>query len=107
MGKNIFKEFTNQYELSKTLRFELKPIGETLDNMKNHLKYDKKLQTFMKDQDIENTYQALKPIIDDIHEEFINASLESQKAKGIDFSEYLKFYKQKKDDKGEKSLRNK
>ena len=29
-NKNIYKDFANQYELSKTLRFELKPIGKTL-----------------------------------------------------------------------------
>ncbi|MFH1546728.1 MAG: hypothetical protein ABIE14_05120, partial [Patescibacteria group bacterium] len=106
-ASSSFSDFTNLYELSKTLRFELKPVGETLKNMKNHLEYDQGLQTFMKDQDIENAYQTLKPIIDGIHEEFITNSLESQKTKEIDFSEYLEAYKQKKDDKKEKKLRNK
>ena len=107
MKKNNFGNFTNLYSLSKTLRFELKPVGETLENMKKHLEYDEKLQTFMKDQEIEDAYQTLKPIIDDIHEEFITDSLESEKAKAIDFLGYLENYKNKKDDKGEKELRSK
>lgn len=31
---NLFKDFTKKYQLSKTLRFELIPIGET----ENHIK---------------------------------------------------------------------
>lgn len=29
--EKMFQEFTNQYQLSKTLRFELKPISKTLE----------------------------------------------------------------------------
>lgn len=29
------KDFTNLYSLSKTLRFELRPIGKTLNNIKS------------------------------------------------------------------------
>ena len=68
---DIFSEFTNLYSLSKTLRFELKPIGKTLENMRDNLKFDKNLQTFFSDQEIENAYQTLKPIFDSLHEEFI------------------------------------
>ena len=46
---NNFSTFTNQYELSKTLRFELKPVGETLEKMKEQFQYDKDLQTFLKE----------------------------------------------------------
>ena len=67
----LFSEFTNLYSLSKTLRFELKPVGETLENMHQHLRYDKKLQTFFADKDIEDAYQTLKPIFDFLHEKFI------------------------------------
>lgn len=103
--ESIFDEFTNKYALSKTLRFELKPVGDTLKNMKEAFRYDEKMQTFLADQDIEDAYQALKPTIDKIHENFITESLESKEAKSIDFSDYLKAYKEKKDDKGEKKLR--
>ena len=90
-------EFTNLYSLSKTLRFELKPVGKTLENMRSHLHYDKNLQTFLVDQEIENAYQQLKPIFDFTHEEFITESLESKNAQKIDFSEYLEKYRNKKD----------
>jgi len=102
---SVFDQFTNKYSLSKTLRFELKPVGKTLDRMKEHMKYDENLQTFLKDQDIEDAYQVFKPLIDEIHEEFIVSSLESDEAKHIDFSSYLEAYKEKKDDKGERALR--
>ena len=29
----MFKDFTNLYPLSKTIRFELKPVGKTLENI--------------------------------------------------------------------------
>src|SRR3989338_5141355 len=90
-----FEKFTNLYSLSKTLRFELRPRGKTLENMRIHLEYDKGLQIFMKDQKIEDAYQTLKPVMDKIHEKFITDSLGSAKAKNIDFSGYLEKYRQK------------
>lgn len=105
MSKKDFSQFTNKYSLSKTLRFELKPVGKTLEKMKTNFAYDQDLQTFLKDQKIEDAYQALKPFIDEIHEKFITSSLESERAKKIDFTSYFEAYKAKKDDKGEKNLR--
>ncbi len=102
-----FSQFTNQYGLSKTLRFELKPIGKTLENMRENLQYDKDMQTFLKDQNIEDAYQTLKPVLDKLHEDFITQSLEYGEAKQIDFSEYFEKYKKQEDDKGEKGLREK
>lgn len=103
---NSFSKFTNQYSLSKTLRFELKPVGKTLDNMRQQLKYDKDLQTFLKDQAIKDSYQKLKPLFDSIHEEFITDSLESQIAKKLDFSGYLVSYRKEGDlRENEKTLR--
>ncbi len=102
----VFDNFTNLYSLSKTLRFELKPEGKTLDNMREHLGWNKDLQTFFADQEIEDAYQTLKPLSDKLHEEFINDSLNSEQAKNIDFSEYLMEYKAKKDlQNAEKKLR--
>lgn len=90
-----FDQFTNLYSLSKTLRFELKPIGKTLDTMRENLRYDGSLQTFFADKEIEDAYQTLKPIFDKIHEQFITESLESETAQKIDFSEYLEKYHNK------------
>lgn len=95
--KSVFDDFTGKYALSKTLRFELKPIGKTLENMRTQFEYDEDLRTFMKDQNIEDSYQALKPVLDTIHEEFINESLESESVKNIDFSSYLNLYARKSD----------
>src|SRR3989338_4775167 len=89
---SVFDQFTNLYSLSKTLRFELKPEGKTLKNMREHLRWDEKLQTFFADQEVEDAYQTLKPIFDKLHEEFINDSLNSEQVKNIDFSEYLSEY---------------
>ena len=36
-----FEEFTNLYELSKTLRFELKPIGETQEMLEENKVFEK------------------------------------------------------------------
>lgn len=95
--KSIFDDFTGKYQLSKTLRFELKPVGKTLDNMREHLRYDKNLQTFLEDQEIEDAYQSLKPVFDFLHEQFITKSLESDIVKKIDFAKYLEKYKHRKD----------
>ncbi len=94
---NDFSAFTNKYALSKTLRFELKPVGKTLENMCSHLGYDKELQTFLKDQQIEDAYQQLKPVLDSLHEAFITESLSSETAKTIDFTKYWELYQQKKE----------
>ena len=106
--KSLFDNFTQQYSLSKTLRFELRPVGKTLENMHAQLEYNKDLQTFLKDQEIEDAYQKLKPLFDELHEEFITDSLDSVQAKQIDFSEYLALYEVKKElQTVEKKLREK
>ncbi len=94
-SKSVFDEkFTNLYSLTKTLKFELKPVGKTLDNMRMHLKYDKNLQTFLVDQEIKDAYQILKPVFDKLHEEFITKSLESEKNKSLfNFENYLELRK--------------
>lgn len=92
-----FQWFTKKYALSKTLRFELKPYNQHVTN------YLKANQVLEKDEDIEKSYQILKPVMDQIHEKFINESLESQTAKKISFSEYIEIYKaEKKEEKTKK-----
>ncbi|MBP5709876.1 MAG: hypothetical protein J6W84_02755, partial [Bacteroidales bacterium] len=98
-----YSDFTNLYSLSKTLRFELKPIGKTaetfkqwLEEMKNtELVVDNDSNLFVKDKKIKEAYLAIKPIMDKLHEQFIEKSLLSDKAKGIDFSKYYEAYKEK------------
>jgi CRISPR-associated protein Cpf1 len=95
--KSIFSQFTNLYSLTKTLRFELKPIGKTLENLWKAQGKDENLQTFLKDQEIEVAYQTLKPELDKKHEEFINQSLKCEEAKNVNFEKYLELYRNKQD----------
>ena len=58
--KKKLDDFTNLYSLSKTLRFELRPIAETKENIEKgkFLESDKK-----KSED----YKDVKKIIDNYH----------------------------------------
>lgn len=98
------EQFTNLYQLTKTLKFKLEPQGETEDTFKNWLKEmalkDKECENeknlFAKDEKIRDAYLAIKPIMDKLHEQFIEKSLTSDEAKHIDFSEFLAEFRDKK-----------
>lgn len=107
-GHSVFDErFTGLYSLSKTLRFELVPQGKTLEHMHANLRYDDGLKTFLVDQEIENAYQTLKPVMDAIHERFITESLSSSEARALNILAYYAEYKSDapKLEKHEKELR--
>ena len=74
----------------------MKPVGDTLEKMKENIGYDDDMHTFLKDQEIEDAYQTLKPVFDYLHEKFINDSLEDKNTKEIDFSKYFDKYEVKK-----------
>lgn len=61
-------DFTNLYSLSKTLRFELKPIGKTLENIQKH-------GILENDNQRAKSYVEVKKIIDEYHKHFIEESL--------------------------------
>lgn len=63
-----FDDFKNLYSISKTLRFELKPVGKTLENIIR----DGILE---QDQHRAESYQKVKKIIDDYHKSFIDKAL--------------------------------
>ena len=66
-----FQDFTGLYELSKTLRFELKPLGKTKELL------DEKKELFPKDKRIDEIYDnIIKPCLNDLHSELIENSLE-------------------------------
>jgi hypothetical protein len=71
-------KFTNQYSLSKTLRFKLKPISETLEWIKqnNIINHDNNVLTGKDAQRAEN-YKYLKKMLDYMHQLFINKSLKN------------------------------
>lgn len=80
----IFDAFTNQYALSKTLRFELRPSENTKNFLKEH-------KVFEKDKVIHESYIKAKPYFDQIHREFIEEALNPDRAKSLSFTSFEKF----------------
>lgn len=62
------KDFKRIYSLSKTLRFELKPIGKTLEHIE-------KSGILAQDQHRAESYVEVKKIIDEYHKAFIESVL--------------------------------
>ena len=78
MAKNtIFTQFTGLYPVSKTLRFELKPMGKTLEKIKE-------TGIIENDEKRHKDYFDAKKIIDTYHKYFIDAAL--SKFSRIDWS---------------------
>lgn len=97
----LFQDFTHLYPLSKTVRFELKPIGRTLEHIhaKNFLSQDETMA---------DMYQKVKVILDDYHRDFIADMMgEVKLTKLAEFYDvYLKFRKNPKDDGLQKQLKD-
>lgn len=62
------KDFTNLYSLSKTLRFELRPTGKTLNNIKS-------TGILAEDNHRAESYKKVKIIIDKYHKNIIERVL--------------------------------
>jgi hypothetical protein len=82
---NTLKDFTNLYQLSKTLRFELKPVGKTLEHIQNS-------GILENDEHRAESYILVKKIIDEYHKHFIEDSLEDLKLDSNDLSEYYLYF---------------
>ncbi|MCA9364378.1 MAG: type V CRISPR-associated protein Cas12a/Cpf1, partial [Candidatus Moranbacteria bacterium] len=97
---SIWERFTNQYSLSKTLRFELKPVGQTQKMLEEE-------KIFEKDETIKKKYEATKPYFDRLHREFVEEAL--QNVALSDLGGYFETYKKWKADKKKwgKELQNK
>ena len=67
-----FKDFTGLYPLSKTLRFELKPVGRTLEFIISG-------GLLNQDKQRAESYIKVKKIIDEYHKAFIESVLEKLK----------------------------
>lgn len=65
---NVLSDFTNLYSLSKTLRFELRPIGKTLETIERS-------GLLEQDQHRAESYVKVKKIIDEYHKNFIEQAL--------------------------------
>jgi len=93
---NIYEKFVGLYPVSKTLRFELKPVGKTLDNIKiaNLLEIDAKRA---------EAYKRIKQYGDIYHKVFIDRVLGKVKLLGVE--QYANLYiKQNKTDSEKKEL---
>ncbi|MEK7142190.1 MAG: type V CRISPR-associated protein Cas12a/Cpf1 [Patescibacteria group bacterium] len=97
-----FSDFTNLYSLSKTLRFELKPVGKTQQILE-------KENVFAKDKLIQEKYQKTKPYFDRLHLEFIDEALRGVTLTGLDeYFEILKnWQKDKKNKEAQRAYKNK
>lgn len=62
------KQFTNLYQVSKTLRFELQPIGKTKENIEN-------ASIIAQDEQRAKDYLLVKGFIDEYHKQFIKDRL--------------------------------
>lgn len=89
--EKIFDQFINKYSLSKTLRFELKPVGKTKDILREN-------KVFEKDQTIYDSYNQAKFYFDKLHQRFINSALGEVKIKKVSFQDFATFIKEKNED---------
>ena len=94
----MLDKFTNQYSVTKTLKFKLRPMGRTLEHIQNKgfVENDEKLAT---------NYKRMKKTIDVYHKDFIARALSQLSISNLD--EFLTAYegnKKNPDDKTKKQL---
>ena len=65
---DTFNQFTNLYPVSKTLRFELQPIGKTKENIEKN-------GILNRDEKRAEDYKTVKGLIDEYHKQFIKERL--------------------------------
>lgn len=70
------KDFTKKYPISRTLRFELVPVGKTTDTIARERIIDI-------DSTLNEDYKKMKKTIDEYHKDFIESSLEGLKLTGL------------------------
>src|SRR3989338_6403239 len=75
-NKELFNSFTKKCQLSKTLRFELVPQGETE-------KFIKKNGLLKQDKDRADDYRKAKKLIDEYHKDFIEHALSGKQLKKL------------------------
>ena len=87
------ESFINLYPVSKTLRFELKPIGKTLETFSRWIEELKEKEAIelketgnllAQDEHRAESYKKVKKILDEYHKWFITESLQNTKLNGLD-----------------------
>ena len=103
MKSDLFSPFTNLYPIQKTLRRELKPLNE---NFQHDLALSalRNSEIPQRDQQREKDYQAIKPLLDELHNQFITESLQSLEPQHrSDFVLFYQTYQKKKKNKADLS----
>lgn len=78
-------EFTHLYPLSKTLRFELRPVGKTEEMFR-------KSGILEQDNGRADSYKVVKKLIDRYHKDFIEKALQGFEFEESSLEEYYKLY---------------
>ncbi|MCF7860954.1 type V CRISPR-associated protein Cas12a/Cpf1 [Candidatus Woesearchaeota archaeon] len=86
-NNSLWDGFTNKYKISKTLRFELKPIGSTLDNIK-------KKGIIEEDEEREKEFNEVKKIMDEFYKDFIEKALGNCYIEKDNLQQFQKIYNQ-------------
>jgi len=103
MTKPLFSQFTNLYPIQKTLRRELKPLNENFQHDPS-LTALRNSEIPQRDEQREKDYQAIKPLLDELHNQFITESLQSLEPQNrSDFVLFYQTYQKKKKNKAELS----
>ena len=82
-NNKLYDNFVGKYPLSKTLRFELVPIGKTMDNLVNS-------KLIEKDEHRDKSYSLVKKMIDEYHKQYIEKRLKGFVLSGLE--EYARLY---------------
>ena len=80
-----YSDFTNLYSVSKTLRFELKPIGKTKENIEKN-------GILERDNERAIAYKAVKKVIDEYHKSFIELKLKNFELTQNQLEEFYMLY---------------
>ncbi len=85
-----FEDFTGLYPISKTLRFEARPVGDTLKNI---------IKRGILEQDTHRaeSYQKVKKLMDEYHKAFIDSVMSNFRFSCEDLEEYFVLYANKSD----------
>lgn len=99
MQKNIFSDYTKQYCISKTLKFELIPQGKTKEHIERH-------GILAEDGKRAEDYKVVKKMIDAYHKKFMERTLKSLALDGIE-EYYALYHAANKNDKEMKNIESK